>query len=264
MGIPAVILCGGLGTRLREETEYKPKAMIEVGGQPILWHIMKIYAKGGVTDFVLCLGYKGQTIKDYFLNYRGSISDFTIQLGNEEAIEYHTESEALENWRVTCAETGLNAQTGARARKALRYVDSDFFCLTYGDGLSDIDSAALLDFHRSHGRIATLTAVRPSGRFGELKLAGDDAVVQFDEKPADGGGYISGGFFVFDTKRFADYLPAGDDLMLERGPLEGLARDGQLVAYRHDGFWQCMDTYREWKILTDLWNSGNPPWAVWR
>jgi glucose-1-phosphate cytidylyltransferase len=253
MGIPAVILCGGLGTRLREETEYKPKAMIEVGGQPILWHILKIYARGGVTDFVLCLGYKGQMIKDYFLNYRGTISDFTIQLGNDEAIEYHTAPETVENWRVTCADTGLGAQTGARARKALRYVDSDVFCLTYGDGLSDIDIASLLEFHRSHGKIATLTAVKPSGRFGELKLAGDDAVVKFDEKPEDGGGYINGGFFVFDTKRFADYLPPGDGLILER-----------LVAYRHDGFWQCMDTFREWKILTDLWDSGKAPWAVWR
>jgi glucose-1-phosphate cytidylyltransferase len=264
MGTQAVILCGGLGTRLREETEYRPKAMIDVGGKPILWHIMKIYSAGGVDDFILCLGYKGQMIKDYFLNYRGSASDFTIHLGDEERIEYHAGSQALENWRVTCADTGLDAQTGARARKALKYVRADTFCLTYGDGLSDVNIGELLEFHHAHGKIATLTAVKASGRFGELRLSGDDGVLEFEEKPDDGGGYINGGFFVFDSKRFADYMPAGDDLILERKPLESLARDGELMAYRHDGFWQCMDTYREWKILTDLWNSGNPPWAVWR
>jgi glucose-1-phosphate cytidylyltransferase len=264
MGIPAVILCGGLGTRLREETEYRPKAMVDVGGQPILWHIMKSYSKGGVNDFVLCLGYKGQMIKDYFLNYRGSVSDFTIHLSHEETIEYHTAPGAIEDWRVTCADTGLEAQTGARTRKALKYIDSDIFCLTYGDGLCDVDIAELIEFHRSHGKVGTLTAVRASGRFGELKLERDGGVLQFDEKPEDGGGYINGGFFIFDTKRFAEYLPEGDDLVLERGPLEGLARDGEMAAYRHEGFWQCMDTYREWKILSDLWNAGNPPWALWR
>ncbi len=263
MGIPAVILCGGLGTRLRQETEFRPKAMIEVGGKPILWHIMKIYSQAGVNDFIICLGYKGQMIKDYFLNYRGSVSDFTITLGQDETIEFHTPPPAFENWRVTCTDTGIEAQTGARARKALKYVDSDIFCLTYGDGLSDVDVGKLLEFHRSHGKIGTLTAVKASGRFGELKLGRDEGVLEFDEKPEDGGGYVSGGFFVFDTKRFAEYLPPGDDLALERGPLDGLARDGQLMAYRHDGFWQCMDTFREWKILTDLWNTGDPPWAVW-
>ncbi len=264
MGIPAVILCGGLGTRLRQETEFRPKAMIDVGGQPILWHIMKAYSSGGIKDFIICLGYKGQMIKDYFLNYRGSVSDFTISLGEEETIEYHTPPEVLDDWRVTCAETGLGAQTGARVRKALKYVDSDIFCLTYGDGLSDVDIAELVEFHRSHGKIGTLTAVKATGRFGELKLSGKDGVLKFDEKPDDGGAYINGGFFVFDTKRFADYLPPGDDLSLERTSLEHLARDGELMAFRHDGFWQCMDTFREWKILTQLWDSGNPPWAIWR
>jgi glucose-1-phosphate cytidylyltransferase len=264
MGIPAVILCGGLGTRLREETEYRPKAMIDVGGKPILWHILKIYSAGGVNDFVLCLGYKGQMIKDYFLNYRGSVSDFTIKLGEHEEIQYHTRPESIEEWRVTCADTGLDTQTGARARAVLRYIHTDVFCLTYGDGLGDVDVRKLVEFHRSHGKIGTLTAVKASGRFGELRLSRSGGVLQFDEKPEDSGGYINGGFFVFDTKRFPEYLPPGDDLVLERGPLEGLARDGELMAYRHDGFWQCMDTYREWRILTDLWNSGSPPWAVWR
>jgi glucose-1-phosphate cytidylyltransferase len=238
--------------------------MVMVGGHPILWHIMKGYGHAGIEDFVLCLGYKGQMIKDYFLDYRASVSDFTIQLGADEAIEYHTTPEQIERWRVTCADTGLDAQTGARAREALRYVNSDLFCLTYGDGLSSVDIGDLIRFHRSHGKIGTLTAVRASGRFGELQISDDDDVLLFDEKPKDHGGYINGGFFVFETKRFAGYLPPGDDVILERAPLEALARDGELMAYRHDGFWQCMDTYREWKILTDHWDSGNPPWALWR
>jgi glucose-1-phosphate cytidylyltransferase len=258
----AVILCGGLGTRLREETEYRPKPMIEVGGRPILWHIMKWYGKFGVEDFVLCLGYKGSMIKDYFLSYRARVSDFTIHLDGGHPIEFRQAEPPAEKWRVTCADTGLNTQTGARLRKALRYVCSDTFFMTYGDGLADVDLDALLAYHRAHGKVATLSAVIPGGRFGELSLEPSGSVRSFSEKPDAGRAYINGGFFVFDTGRIAPYLDGDDELALERAPLETLAADGELMAFRHDGYWQCMDTYREWKILEDLWNAGRAPWAV--
>jgi glucose-1-phosphate cytidylyltransferase len=256
----AMILCGGMGTRLREETEYRPKPMVDVGGRPILWHIMRSYARAGVGDFVLCLGYKGWMIKEYFLNYRAAISDVTITLGADGPVEFHTPDDGIESWRITCAETGLETQTGGRVRKALKYVTSDTFCLTYGDGVSDVDIADLLRFHRSHGRVATLTAVRASGRFGELSI-GAGRVSEFREKPDSERGYINGGFFVFDTERLRAYLSGDDELVLEREPLEALAADNELMAYEHDGFWQCMDTFREWKILNDLWISGSAPWA---
>jgi len=260
----AVILCGGLGTRLREETEYRPKPMVYVGGRPILWHIMKIYDRAGIKDFVLCLGYRGWMIKEYFLNYRTEVSDFRIRLDGGSPIEYHLPDGGVEDWTVTCAETGLETQTGARLRKVLKHIRSDTFCLTYGDGVANVDVAEVVRFHESHGRVATLTAVRPTGRFGELSVDPGGAVGEFQEKPEAGKGYINGGFFVFDTKRIGAYLPENDDLRLEVEPLEMLAADGQLMAYEHDGFWQCMDTYREWKILEDLWTSGKAPWALWR
>lgn len=258
----AVILCGGLGTRLREETEYRPKAMVEVGGRPILWHIMRWYARFGVREFVLCLGYKGSLIKDYFLSYHAQVSDFTVDLSGRTPIAFHASGGPVEDWRVTCVDTGLDAMTGARLRKVLRFLRGDQFFLTYGDGLADVDLDALLAFHRRHGRAATLTAVVPGGRFGELALGPGDAVRSFSEKPEKGRAYINGGFFVFDTRRIAAYLPEGDDLVLEREPLERLAAHGELMAFRHEGFWQCMDTYREWKILEDLWRAGGAPWAV--
>jgi glucose-1-phosphate cytidylyltransferase len=235
--------------------------MVEVGGQPILWHIMKWYARFGISDFVLCLGYKGHTIKEYFLNYHPRVNDFTVDLSGRWPLKVHQRDTPTENWRVTCVDTGHNTMTGARVRRILRYVNSDVFLLTYGDGLADVDIDSLLAFHRRHGRIATLTAVIPSGRFGELSLDRQDTVRSFSEKPDKGRAYISGGFFVFDTKRILPYLPDRDDLVLERYPLETLAADGELVAFRHDGFWQCMDTYREWKILEDLWTTGKAPWA---
>lgn len=263
MSVPVMILCGGLGTRLREETEFRPKPMVEIGGRPILWHIMKMFEAHGHDDFVLCLGYKGQMIKDFFLNYRQMVSDFTIRLGAHAEVAFHN-PEGMETWSVTCADTGHDAMTGARVRKALRYIDSDLFCLTYGDGVSNLDLNALVDFHRSHGRIATVTAVQVASRFGEMALKDDHRVQSFQEKRDHGGSYISGGFFVLDRKRIEPYLSEGDDLVFERDPVNALVADGELMAFRHDGFWQCMDTYREWQLLERMWADGDAPWASWR
>ena len=260
----AVILAGGIGTRISEESHLRPKPMIEIGGKPILWHIMKIYANAGHHRFVLCLGYKGHIIREFFLNYRAMVCDFTIGIGRDPHTTFHGVEDLSENWSITCAETGREAMTGARVRKALKYIDSDVFCLTYGDGVADIDVQKLVAFHRSHGKIATVTAVRPGSRYGELVLDEKDAVKAFAEKPQVDGQYINGGYFVFDTKRIAPYLEGGDDLILERGPIEALVDDGQLVAHTHDGFWQAMDTYREWQALEGLWNSGGAPWAIWQ
>jgi glucose-1-phosphate cytidylyltransferase len=256
-----VILCGGQGTRLREETEFRPKPMVEIGGLPILWHIMKLYAHHGLKEFVLCLGYRSGMIKAFFQNYETRVNDFTIRLGTPDSTEFH--SAHSEDWTVTLAETGLSAQTGARVRRVARYLDdAGTFCLTYGDGVGDIDVAGLLAFHKSHGKIGTVTAVRPPGRFGELQLDGD-SVHSFAEKPQVTEGFINGGFFVF-QKAFLDrYLDDRDDLVLEREPLQRLSADGELMVYRHDGFWQPMDTYREWKLLEDLWATGRAPWKVW-
>jgi glucose-1-phosphate cytidylyltransferase len=265
MSVPVMLLCGGMGTRLREETEYRPKPMVEIGGRPILWHIMKLYAQAGHEDFVLCLGYKAQMIKEFFLNYRPMVCDFTIDIGGGGGdITLHDLQTATEHWKVTCADTGLHAMTGARVRKALRYVDADTFCLTYGDGLSDVDLAKVVAFHKAHGRVATLTAVQVASRFGELDLSGEGRVRRFAEKPEHGEAWINGGFFVLDRKRIEAYLPEGDDLVFERGPLEALAGNGELVAYRHDGFWQAMDTYREWQMLEELWTTNRAPWATWK
>lgn len=255
----AVILAGGLGTRLREETEFRPKPMVEVGGRPILWHIMKGFACRGITDFVVCTGYKGEVIKDYFLNYDARNNDFTVTLGRSTEVAFHDRHLESE-WRVTVADTGLDTMTGGRVRRVRRYIPDEPFMVTYGDGLADVDIPALIAFHRSHGKIATLTTVRPVSRFGVLDL--DDAtgqVERFREKPrADG--WINAGFFVFEPAVF-DYL-SGDETVLEDAPLQALAKDGELVAYRHEGFFQPMDTYREAKLLNELWDGG-APWKVW-
>jgi len=255
-----VILCGGLGARLRGETEFRPKPMVEVGDRPILWHIMKIYAHHGFTDFVLCLGYKGDQIKRYFLDYDAMTRDITVRLGPSPSVTLH--GAPAEPWTVTLVETGAAAMTGSRIKRAERHVSGDTFMVTYGDGVADVDIGRLVAFHRAHGRIGTVTGVRPPSRFGELVAAGT-RVVEFSEKPSTSQGYINGGFFVFD-RRFFDYLWAADDCVLEREPLERLAKDGQLEMFPHDGYWQCMDTPRDLEHLTQAWRSPRPPWKVWR
>lgn len=256
-----VILCGGQGTRLREETEYRPKPMVHVGPRPILWHIMKGYAQHGFKDFVLCLGYKGEQIKQFFYEYEVLTSDVTVELGRNRKVELHRDHHPEDGWRVTLADTGEHALTGARVKKVARYLDGERFMLTYGDGVCDVDLTKLLAFHRSHGKIGTVTGVHPSARFGELELQ-KDRVTGFSEKPNVVDSYINGGFFIFE-KKFLDYLTVDDACQLERGPLERLVADDQLRAYVHDGFWQCMDTVRDMKLLNDLWSRGRAPWATW-
>jgi glucose-1-phosphate cytidylyltransferase len=256
--VKAVILSGGLGTRLREETEFRPKPMVDVGGKPVLWHIMKLFAHYRITDFVVPIGYRGQVIKEYFLNYEGFNNDFTIRLGRAQQTTFHTTHQESD-WNVTVAETGLETNTGGRVKRVQRYVDGDTFMVTYGDGLADVDLDRLLAFHAAHGRLATMTTVKPMSRFGVVDLGGDDAVESFREKPQVED-WISGGFFVFDRRVF-DHLD--EECVLEQAPLEQLAKDGQLMAYRHNGFWQPMDTYREFVLLNEMWDSGRAPWKVW-
>ena len=252
-----VILCGGQGTRMREETEYRPKPMVEVGGRPLLWHIMKIYASAGLNDFVCCLGYRGSMIKQYFLEYRNLAADVSVNLRSGD-VRYH--SSESEDWNVTLVDTGDDAMTGARVKRVAHHLSGDLFLCTYGDGLADVDVAAVIDFHRSHGRLATLTGVHPPSRFGEL-VHDRARVDRFAEKPA-GSTLVSGGFFVFD-RRVLDRLELDPTCVLERAPLEGLARDGELMVYRHEGFWQCADTVRDVELLRALWDSGRAPWRVW-
>jgi len=254
-----VILCGGKGTRLREETEYRPKPMVGIGGQPILWHVMKTYAHYGFQDFVLCLGYKGEMIKQYFLSYHWLNSNFTIELGSQRVDLLNGRQEV--NWRVTLVDTGLNAMTGARVSRVEPYVDGDIFMLTYGDGVTDLNINALLHFHKSHGKIGTVTSVFPPSRYGELTIDGDQ-VMSFREKPRVRETYVSGGYFVF-NRAFFQYLCAENSCVLEREPLEQLAQDGQLKVYHHDGFWQCMDTARDLNYLQELWDQDSAPWRVW-
>lgn len=256
-----LILCGGQGTRLREETEYRPKPLVEVGGRPILWHIMKLYAHYGMQDFVLGLGYRGNMIKEYFLNYEAMNNDFTISLGEKHKLSYHDIHEE-QDYRVTLADTGADSMTGSRVKQMERYVDGDTFMVTYGDGLSDVNIEKLLEFHRSHGKIATVTTNRPTSRFGILELDDQNHVIDFAEKP-ELDGWASTGFFVFERQMF-DYLSPDANCILEREPLERLAQQGELMAYRHDGFFFAMDTYREYLHLNELWNSGQAPWASWR
>lgn len=254
----AVILAGGRGSRISEESHLRPKPLIEIGGRPVLWHIMKIYAHHGVSDFIVCLGYRGYMIKEYFANYVLHSADVTIDLA-ENRIDYH--NTAAEPWRVTLVETGEDTETGGRIKRIGPYLDPDEpFCLTYGDGVAEIDIADTIAFHRHHGLDATMTAVRPPGRFGAATIE-DDRVLSFIEKPKGDGGYINGGFFVCHPDVLD--LIAGDDTVWEREPLERLAAQGQLAAYRHDGFWQPMDTLREKNQLEALWASGAAPWKVW-
>ncbi|KQR86228.1 glucose-1-phosphate cytidylyltransferase [Sphingomonas sp. Leaf343] len=254
----AVILAGGLGSRIGEETSVRPKPMVEIGGMPILWHIMKIYAAAGVNDFVICLGYKGYVIKEFFANYFLHTADVTIDL-TKNAIEVHRARS--EPWRITMVETGANAMTGGRLGAIRPYLtEGEPFCFTYGDGVADIDIAALIAFHRAHGRRATITAVAPPGRFGALEFDGD-VVTSFREKPAGDGGLINGGFFVADPSVLD--LIRGPETVWEQEPLNTLAHSGDLVAYRHHGFWQPMDTLRDKQHLEELWSSGNPPWKKW-
>ena len=254
-----VILCGGLGTRLREETEFRPKPMVPIGDRPILWHIMKIYAQHGFREFILCLGHKGEIIKEYFRNYHWNTSDVTLKLGPSPRIKYHNQH-GEEDWTVTLVDTGQATQTGGRLKRVLGHIDSDTFLLTYGDGVADANIRESVRFHQRHRPTLTLTAVQPPGRFGDLALEGDK-VAGFQEKPVHGQNFINGGFFVVD-KRIGKYL-AGDDCVLEQEPMRRLAEAGKLLAYKHSGFWQCMDTYREQQLLTDLWNSGRAPWKTW-
>ncbi|CAA9536732.1 MAG: Glucose-1-phosphate cytidylyltransferase [uncultured Thermoleophilia bacterium] len=257
-GPKVVILCGGQGTRMREETEFRPKPMVEIGGRPLLWHLMKHYAAHGFADFVLCLGYRGAMVKDYFLDYRPLNSDVTVDLRTG-GLTYETDRP--EDWRVTLADTGEDAMTGARVKRVERYLgDADLFLCTYGDGLADVGLGALLHFHRSHGRLATVTGVNPPARFGRLGVDGD-AVRDFAEKPVEHG-RISSGFFVF-SRAVLDHLSGDAACVLEREPLQALAAADELRMYRHDGFWQCADTIRDVELLRGLWAGGTAPWRTW-
>lgn len=253
-----VILAGGFGTRLSEYTELVPKPMVEIAGQPILWHIMNIYAHYGYKDFVVALGYKGEVIKDYFLNYYSLKSDFTINLSNGSA-NYNRKKTV--DWKVTLVDTGLSSMTGGRVKRLEEYIGDETFMLTYGDGVANIDIAKLIEFHRKHGKMATITAVHPAARFGELVLSKENNVMSFKEKPQTTQGWINGGFFVLEPEFFD--LIEGDSIVLEEGPLESIARSGQLKAYLHDGFWQCMDTGRDKIVLEELWQTGKARWKVW-
>ena len=257
-----VILCGGQGTRIRDVADDIPKPMISIGRFPILWHIMKYYAGFGHRDFILCLGYRGQSIKQFFLNYEAFTSDLTLTLGRSHAVEVHGNHDE-DGWRITMADTGLNAMTGARIRRVGQYLEEDEdFLLTYGDGLGDVDLDALLRFHRSHGKAMTVSGVRPPGRFGEMDCDAAGCVMEFNEKPQATAGLISGGFMVC-RRSLLDYLDDREDLVLEQEPMQNLVCDGQLMVYRHDGFWQCMDTYRDYKLLNNLWESDQAPWRTW-
>jgi glucose-1-phosphate cytidylyltransferase len=256
--VKAVLLAGGLGTRLREETEYRPKPMVEVGGRPIIWHIMKGFAHHGISDFVVCTGYRSEVIKDFFLNYEGRTHDFTVRLGQPAEVTYHSTHDES-GWQVTVADTGQATMTGGRVNRIQAHIGDERFMVTYGDGLADVDIPALLDFHESHGRLATVTTIRPLSRFGVMDMTEEGAVEQFREKPLTDG-YVNGGFFVFEPGVF-DYLD--DECVLEQAPLEALAKDGQLMAFRHEGFWQPMDTYREFTMLNEMWDRDEAPWKVW-
>lgn len=256
-----VILCGGLGTRIREETEFRPKPMVEVGGRPLLWHLMKSYAHHGHREFVLCLGYKGSYIKDYFLNYEAMTNDFTISLGRKNQIWMHGEGADCD-FQVTLADTGQETMTGGRLKRAAQYLNNgDTFLMTYGDGLANVDIPATIEFHKRHGKLATVTVVHPSSRFGMPEVDEDGRVLSFAEKPSTEG-WVSAGFFVLERKAI-DYID-GDEMPWEKQPLERLAQEGQLMAYRHGGFFQPMDTYRELVMLNEMWKRGEAPWKVWR
>lgn len=256
-----VILCGGFGTRIRDVSDDVPKPMIPVGRLPILWHLMKYYSTYGFDDFVLCLGYKGDVIKNFFLNYETATRDVTVRLDSSKELIFHSHHDES-NWRVTLADTGSDTMTGGRVGRIRRFVDGERFFLTYGDGLSDINLAELLRFHISQKTVATVTGVRPPGRFGELVINGNGIAQQFNEKPQTSEGRISGGFFVCEPSIF-DVVTEQQDLVFEEAPLRTLVRQSQLSVYEHNGFWQCMDTYRDWQLLNNLEKTSKAPWKIW-
>ena len=255
-----VILAGGLGTRISEESHLRPKPMIEIGGQPILWHIMKIYSYYGYNDFIICLGYKGHMIKEYFADYYLHTSDITFDFRHNNEMIVH--NNVAEPWRVTLVDTGLNTQTGGRLARVKKYINNEPFMLTYGDGVSDVAIDELVRFHQSHGKLATLTAIQPGERFGVLAIDDDNVITSFREKAKEDGGWINGGFMVLEPSVF-DYVSADEHCVFERSSLHELSRDGQLAAYKHNGFWQCMDTQRDKNLLERLWYSGEAAWKVW-
>ncbi|MDD4347481.1 MAG: glucose-1-phosphate cytidylyltransferase [Opitutales bacterium] len=254
-----VILAGGLGTRISEETDIKPKPMIEVGGKPILWHIMKLYSHYGFNEFVICAGYKAYSIKDFFYHYYMHSSDMTIDMSTNEVTFHHSHAE---HWKVTVVDTGLNSMTGGRIKRVQPYIGDESFMLTYGDGVSNVNIQSLVDYHKVSGKLATLTAVQPSGKFGALQLSQSSEVTSFMEKPKGDGSWINGGFFVCEPDVFS-YITEDDSCIWERGPMESLSRDGQLGAYKFSGFWKPMDTLRDKLELSEMWDNGNAPWKVW-
>jgi len=256
------ILCGGYGTRIRDVSEDIPKPMIPIGGFPILWHIMKYYGCFGHDKFVLCLGYKGDSIRDFFMNYRSHTTDFSIDLSGRAPIDYHDSSKA-EPWTVTLAETGLKSMTGARIKRVEKYLSGEEnFLLTYGDGVGDIDLEKLIEFHKSHGKILTVTGVRPPGRFGELQCDSRGLITEFNEKPQTTGGRISGGYFVCKKEIFS-YIDGQESTIFEQNPLRNLVKDKEMMVYKHDGFWQPMDTAREYQLLNQLYEQKKAPWVIW-
>jgi len=258
--VKVVILCGGYGTRLREETETRPKPMVEIGGKPILWHIMKTFAHYGYKEFVLCLGYKGDSIKNFFLNYDRLNNDFTIDLATGNVQVHNSGNE--QDWKVTLVDTGPTAMTGSRVKQIEPFIEEDQFILTYGDGVTDLNIEQLVRYHSESGKVGTVTGVSPPSHYGELDIEGD-RVVTFREKPTSRLSFINGGYFVF-NKEFFNYLSKDDNCILEREPLERLSQDGQLGVLTHNGFWQCMDTYRDYLYLNELWDQGNASWNVWQ
>ena len=258
----AIILCGGQGTRIRDVSEILPKPMLPIGNRPILWHIMKIYAYYGIKDFILCLGYKGWVIKEFFLNYRAKVADVGLTLGDHNSLRFYNSTDES-NWRVTLVETGEDSQTGARVWNVKKYLEGEeHFCLTYGDGVADINISSLLDTHKKSGLVGTITAVHPLGRFGEVEIE-NNRIVEFAEKPNVRQGYINGGFMVFDNKRVWNYFRPGEDLVLEGEVLPAMVKDRQLGVFEHIGFWQCVDTPREYNILNKLWKENKAPWKIW-
>lgn len=259
--LPVVILCGGQSSRIRDVSESLPKPMVPIGGKPILWHIMKIYAAHGFKNFILALGYKGWVIKEYFLNYQAMNSDFSLSFHDgEKKVQYKNSHERID-WNILCAETGEHTLTGGRIRRLMPYIETEHFMVTYGDGVGNVDITQLWEFHLSHGKLCTVTGVTPSGRFGSMAVAGD-TVTEFNEKPDAGGGLINGGFFVF-KRQFLNILDAQPDSMLEDLPMAELVKGHDLMVYRHRGFWEPMDTMRDYNVLNELWDKGKAPWKVW-
>ena len=261
--IPVVILCGGMGTRIRDVNENIPKPMIPIGGRPILWHIMKIYSHYGFNNFILCLGYKSEIIKEFFLNYYAMVNDVTVDLSKPNGYEYHHHKD-IESWKVTLVDTGINTMTGSRVARIDRFLNNhDKFMLTYGDGVADVDIMKLTQYHESHGKLVTVTGVHPTSRFGEMAVEYNGFVTSFAEKPQVSEGRINGGFLVMSRKFISKYLNNDVNLVLEQQPLTQCAKDGELMSYNHDGYWQPMDTNREFEILNNLWSSSKAPWKIW-